>query len=205
MNFVVGYALINADYYFFYVLGVEKMKYLNKLIRHKMIEITICLLIIVVSFPVWGLWQNDNIAYAKSYDNTSYAYVNVSMYQNYEMYPMKDMEALKYLYPMKVTLEKSVVSSTHYALVMRVSKNSNIDLSEIKLSINNQVYFLNEHFYKEDDNYIYYLIDEGVLKELSKEYYLNIWLDENATLTQQKKTFLYDIVNLELNTNLTAI
>ncbi len=181
------------------------MKYLNKLIRHKIIEITICLLIIVVSFPVWGLWQNDNIVYAKTYDNTSYAYVNVSMYQNYEMYPMKDMEALKYLYPMKVTLEKSVVSSTHYTLVIRVSKNSNIDLSEIKLSINNQVYFLNELFYKEDDNYIYYLIDEGVLKELSKEYYLNIWLDENATLTQQKKTFLYDIVNLELNTNLTVI
>ena len=89
-------------------------------------EITICCILVISSVPLWNLWQNDNIAYAKTYENTSYAYVTVSRYQKYEMVPMKDQEALRYLYPMKVTLTKTLISDTHYTLVIRVSKKSNI-------------------------------------------------------------------------------
>ncbi|HIQ94414.1 TPA: hypothetical protein IAB29_04730 [Candidatus Ventrenecus stercoripullorum] len=181
------------------------MKYINRIIRRKIMEITICCILVISSVPLWNLWQNDNIAYAKTYENTSYAYVTVSRYQKYEMVPMKDQEALRYLYPMKVTLTKTLISDTHYTLVIRVSKKSNIDLSSIKVSINNQIYFLQDRFYKEDASYNYYLIEEGVLKEPEKDYSLNIWLDENATTEKQKKNFLYDIINLELNNDLPTI
>ena len=162
-------------------------------------------MIIIGSVPLWSLWQNSKVAYAKTYDHTSYAYVTVSMYQNYEMYPMKEEEALKHLYPMKVTLAKNLIADTHYTLVLRVSKKSNIDASFLKLSIDNQIYFLQERFYKEDDTYSYYLIEEGMLKDTEKEYSLNIWLDYNASITEQKKIFLYDIMNLELNEELQMI
>ena len=181
------------------------MKYINQLIRRKIVEITICCIIIIISVPLWNLWPKDTIAYAKTYDNTSFAYVTVSMYQHYQMVPMKDQEALKYLYPMKVTLAKNIIAETHYTLVIRVSKKSNIDLSTLKLSINNQIYFLKERFYKEDDTYNYYLIDEDALKEPEKEYSINIWLDENTTVETQNKNFLYDIINLELNKDLQNI
>ena len=196
---MIGYAPINQ------FKGGVRMRTINKIIRRKIVEITICLAIIICSAGLWGFWQNENIAYAKTYDTTSYAYVNVSQYQNYEMVPMKDQEALKYLYPMKVTLEKNIISETHYILAMRVAKSSNMDLSSIKLSIDNQVYFLQDRFYKEDNTYIYYLIDEGGLKEPTKEYYLNIWLDENASKTHQKQMFRYDFINLELNEELAML
>ena len=61
------------------------MRTINKIIRRKIVEITICLAIIICSAGLWGFWQNENIAYAKTYDTTSYAYVNVSQYQNYEI------------------------------------------------------------------------------------------------------------------------
>lgn len=181
------------------------MEYITRIIRRKIIEITVCCILIISSVPLWSLWKNNNIVYAKTYDNTSYAYVTVSRYQKYEMVPMKDQEALKYLYPMKVTLAKNLISDTHYTLVLRVSKKSNINLSSIKYSINNQIYFLKERFYEEDDTYSYYLLEEGILKETKKEYNLNIWLDYNTSTKEQQKLFLYDIINLELNKELQTI
>ena len=173
------------------------MKVINKIIRYKIAEIIFCVLIIVVSFFSWDYIPREGLDIAKMYDRTSLAYVDVSGYQNVKFYPMNDEAALKYLQPMSVSLNNETNINYSYHVGFRVSKDSTLDVNYIKYSIGNDKYLLNEHFYKEDNKYRYYLIDEGEIKASNKMYNIRLWLDENTPEEELGHVFKYSLLNFD--------
>lgn len=152
----------------------------------------------LVSFPIWGIWQDkESYSLAKLYSNTSLCNVSISQYQNYQMYPMKDDIAMHYLNPMKVTLSTNTTVNNQYTLVLRLSKHSTMNPDILKISINSQIYLLSSLYQKQDDNYSYYLIDQGTLTDI-KIYNINIWMDYDLSGNEDLNTTLtYDIINLD--------
>jgi len=168
------------------------MKNIQIIMRHKILEITLWLMLIIVSFPLWELWREREITKVSLYNN-SYAYVSVNSYQNYSLYPMKDEVAMKHLFPMKVEVKRDTIETSKYTLVFRINKKTSVDLDYLKFSVNDQIYFFRDRFWKEDQTYSYYLIDEHVLDEVTMVYYINIWLD--SLYSGSFETIDYDIVN----------
>ena len=173
------------------------MKNIDLLIRRQIVEILVCFFTLMGSYVLWNGMDNEYFAEAKIYDQTSLAYVTVQNYENYSFYPMNDEVALKHLQPMIV----SVVNDTHidsvYHLVFRVAKTSTLDPGTLHYSVDNEVFALQDHFYQEDDQYWYYLIDQGHMTGGSKEYVVRIWLNKNMASEEFGHVLNYTIMNLD--------
>lgn len=174
------------------------MKNINSIIRHKIIEITIAFLIIIVSFPLWQIFGDNNILkLASSYANSSVVFVDVINMQNYKFYPMKDESAMKHLVPMKVTLNNETVLYSSYYLVLAVNKKSSLDYNILKISINDSIVFLKDLYLKEDSNNYYFYISEGNLQASNTSILVNLWIDSAKENDSLEQSFYYEFLNLD--------
>lgn len=174
------------------------MKNINAIIRHKIIEITLAFLIIIVSFPIWQIFGNNNmLKLASSYADSSVVFVDVLNYQNYQFYPMKDEIALKHLVPMNVTLNNETVLSSSYYLVLAVDKSSTLTYDKMKISIDNEVLLLKDLYLKEDSQNYYFFLSKGNLQATNKNIFVNLWIDSDAQKESLEQTFHYKFLNLD--------
>lgn len=176
------------------------MKNINKVIRHKIIEITICLLFIIVSFPMWEIFmKEEQFVLASTYAQSSLVSTEIINNQNYSFYPISDDVAMKYLVPMEVTLKSSSTYHSFFSLVMKVDKRSSLSFKSFKISVDQRIYWLKDLYLYEDSDFIYFLLSQGDIQNSNHQeiFKINLWLDSQALYPEYDATFLYQIINLE--------
>lgn len=174
------------------------MNNLNKMIRTKVLEIFFVILFIIGTYIPWNsLHTSETYELLKRPNPTSYAYVDVIKYNNYEMYPMKDDTAIKMLMPNSLQVINSTYLDSGYSLGIRIKKESTLDYKTIKISFHEKVFYLKEFFTKEDENYYYFLLEQGSIKANTLSYDIKMWIEETPETNVYGKKLIYDFVNLD--------
>ena len=143
------------------------MKDIDKLIRHYVLEIVFTIVLVIVSIPVWNMFNNDDSAnIAKSYATMDYLYLDVNKYVGTK--ESKDI----------VSVVNNTNTERGYNLVLKLKKD-NVDDNTI-VTVNNEQYSLNDLDKETDKNYTYYSIKTGTLvanKECVTVEYKNTTID----------------------------
>lgn len=175
------------------------MKNVDYLIHRKIREILFCLLFLLVTSFVWYSHANSETTklMKQVVIPNSYAYVDVLKQNTYTMFPMDDDVALNRLIPTRVNMVNDSLSKTKYSFGLKVSKDSTLDYTCLKISLNSQISYLKDFYLTEDDDFYYFLLESGSLKGETREYQFKMWLDAEVQNEAQNQTFLYEFVNLE--------
>lgn len=179
---------------------MKEIKSINKLIISKIIEIMFSIAFIVVSIPLITNLNNSNaLKEAAAYDKISYNSLKIDNPINYDMYPMTNEDAINNLIPCKLTISNESNTSEKYTLILKISKKSTMDYKYLNISVDNEIYSLEELKYDEDDYNIIFKLEEGILVANNKTYLTKIWLNENANNDQQATTLSYSFDLLKKN------
>ena len=141
------------------------MKQIHKLINKLIIEITIMIVICVVSFFVFNTYKLDEV-----YEDVTYT--DIDVLQNEENIGINDFTSEAQI---KLTVSNESNTSEDYKVLL----TSEEDLSELedilRIKINNKEYLLRD--LKVANNY--FLIDKGNMKANIKEFELFFAVDED--------------------------
>jgi len=133
------------------------------------------------------LGLNENLVIVYNNDNT-----------DNEIYMMKDSEALKEDANI-ITVINNNTHNVNLDLLIRINKNSSLDLSYVKYFLNGVVMSFDK-IYLQDSLYYYYKlgsVDVDANGSLDNDFYL--WLKEGNVTDLSNKTFSYSIVFKENN------
>lgn len=179
------------------------VKDINKLIRNKILEIVF---IIVFVFVATSLWKSSNtghlLAMVSSTGNLSYTSLQIENPIQYEMFPMRDVDALKNLEPCVLVVSNDTYTEEDYLLVLKIDKSSTLDYHVLNLSLNGEVFALKDlPVLDEYENY-YFVLDENTLKGNQKQYKVQLWMDASTGNEMQAKSL---IMNFELMNEVTKM
>ncbi len=176
------------------------MNIFNKLIRIKYFEIFMSILFLFVGTLIWNSWRHsDAYKLMKEPLPSSFAYVEVLSDSNYEIFPMNDELAISNLAPYSVQLVNSTYLDSTYSFGIRVSKESTLDYHILKFSFQDQVGFLKDFYKSEDDEYYYFVFEEGNLTAAKISYDIKFWIDNESRDDFYGKTFQYEFINLDMS------
>ena len=126
------------------------MNNIDKLIRHYVLEILFTIVIVVISIPVWNMFNKSDVSkLASSYATMDYLYLNVA--KSVSSNGVTDV----------VSISNDTNTLRGYNLVLKTKKD-NIN-NDSTLVINNKKYSLNDLEHTNDKEYIYYNIKAGNL------------------------------------------
>ena len=168
------------------------MKNINKIIHWKIVEITLLISIIIVSFPIWKtLEKNEVLSIASSYSNVQFSHLEVSNYALGSMFPISNEQALKNIEPTSIKVINDTKTTEDYSLYIKVSKNSTLDYNCLNIALNNKIAALNEFILSEDEENYYFLLESNTIAGEIKEYSFMLWMDEKTDNSMQGKTLTY--------------
>ncbi len=124
----------------------------DKMIRGKVIEIIIVVILVIATIPVW---QNFNKKMSSADITTLKDYnlkFSVSNTDNSDI----------------VTISNDYYNNKSYKLLMKVNKD--LDINSSKLVINNILYSLNDFTKYEEDDYYYYILANNYISGTSISY-----------------------------------
>ena len=143
------------------------MKDINKLIRHYVIEIIIAVAIVVVSYPVWQVFDKSEAAsIAKSYAQMDYVYMDIE-----KRVSSVDFED-------QIALINDTNTKRGYKLVVNIDKEKVTD--DMIITINDNQIKAEDLKFDEDNDKYYYELTKGVIKGEHIDYtirYLNSDVD----------------------------
>ena len=168
------------------------MKNIDKIIHLKLVEITLMLVIIIISFPLWQkLNLNDVMTTAALYDNARYTYIKVENHSNGPMFPISDEEALTELTPSFLKLTNETNTSEDFTIMMKISKSSSIDYHCLNIAIDHQKQSLKNLYLFDDADNFYFSLKSDQIKGETKEYAFLIWMDATTGNEMMGKTLSY--------------
>lgn len=179
------------------------MERINRLIHFKFFEIAIMILVIVISFPLWKkLNIDETIATAAFYSKAKFSYIEVENQNQGSMFPIKTEEILNTETKTKIKVTNETKTSEEYNLLLKLNKNSTLDYHCLNIALNNEVSTLEEKYYYEDLDNIYFSLTIDTINAECKEYEFLIWLDyDRAENDMQGKVLNYQFELLQ-GTNL---
>ncbi len=156
-------------------------------------DILITLFLVLVSIPIWLSFDLTELEEAKKYDN--YNYINYEYLNNphYTLMSVSDDYGLKNIETQDIVVYNYTKADATYTLVLRIDKNSTINIEDIRLNVNFEVQALTNYRFYEDSKYYYYIIDSDSIQGSSQKYVLSMWNAENIE-QDINKTFDYDFV-----------
>lgn len=168
------------------------MKNINKIIHHKIFEIFLAVTVIFVSFPIWkSLNINDHIATAAFYNEAQYTFMEVLDNQVNNLFPIEDELALKNLKRTNITVKNETRTKEEYTLLLKISKDSTIDISVLKVSVHNNIYSLKDILLLEDEEFYYFTLATDSLSGDAKQYNFLMWMNSETGNEMQGKTISY--------------
>ena len=172
---------------------IISMKQINKLIYGKIIEISVLIAIILVSFPLWKkLDIKDYLSTAAFYEEAQYSYLEIENYPIDLMYPISTIYAIKNLQPTIIKVKNETLTQEDYTLTLKIAKDSSLDYNCLNISLNNKVKSLKETLISEDEENFYFSLASDTIIGEEKEYKFLIWMDEKTGNEMQGKTLNYD-------------
>ncbi len=187
LTFLLLYAIIKA-----YSGGICVNR-INRLKISIYKDILITLFLVLVSIPIWLSFDLTELEEAKKYDN--YNYINYEYLNNphYTLMSVSDDYGLKNIETQDIVVYNYTKADATYTLVLRIDKNSTINIEDIRLNVNFEVQALTNYRFYEDSKYYYYIIDSDSIQGSSQKYVLSMWNAENIE-QDINKTFDYDFV-----------
>lgn len=168
------------------------MKNINKIIHFKMIEISILIAVIMISFPIWKtLEKKEMFSIVDSYADVQFSYLEIKDNQKSGMYPMKNETALKEIQPTELRIINETKTEEAYVLYMSISKSSTLDYHCLNIALNNEVKPLSSLLSTEDDENYYFSITNGTLVGETRSILFQMWMDETTGNEMQGKTLSY--------------
>lgn len=164
-------------------------KEINKILK----DMILVLSFVLISIPLWknfeGKQQFANIA--EYYEKYTPSTINLNIERNFKLnniIPLSDSEGIK-TDPALISIVSNSKNKYFFKLYLAFDKTSTIDYNFIKLKVNNNIVLLNELENKQDDDKIYFLLDDNNISSNSKiDYQINLWLDSKTGNDMQGKS-----------------
>lgn len=168
------------------------MKNIDKLIHWKLFEITLLVVVIVLSFPIWKqLSIDDSLATAASYNNVQYTHLDIKEYPKSLMFPVNNKYALENLKKTKIKIINDTKIIEEYTLLLKISKTSSLDYHCLNVAINQNALPLEKYYFTEDTNNYYFALAKDSIIAETKNYDFLMWMDEKTGNEMQGKTLNY--------------
>lgn len=164
---------------------------LNRLIIAKLVEIVFVCAFVYISITLHQTLQNlQSVAYVPSMDRLNYTSLVVENPIHYLMFPMDNDVAMQKLEPTRLRIINESLTEEAYTLVLEISKNSTLDFHCLNISIDKEIFALQDLTKKEDSNNIYFILDEDSIIGSTKEYEIKLWMDAATGNEMQNKDLI---------------
>lgn len=174
---------------------MEIIRDINKLIIKKEIEIAFVICFLIVSI---FLWKNNNTqSVIAAFQDLSYTNLNIENSIDYSMFPMTDEDAMKNLNPCYITVSNDTYSLEDYTLVFVVNKSSTLDYHFLNISVNNEIYSLNDLETIESEEEVSFILARDSIVGDMETYVVRLWLNTMAGNDMQNKELImyFDLLN----------
>ena len=170
------------------------MERLNKLQRRLYQDVIITLLLVIISIPVWLNFELTSVAkIASGYDNYNYVQYELLNDASKMVLPYEDDEALIKCETQDLIVYNNSNTLEDYSLVLKINKDTTLNLNNIRINVNYEVDYLNEYEVFEDTISYYYILDKDSIVADAYKYNVSIWNEDISA----KDTFLdYELVVL---------
>ena len=127
-------------------------------IRRYIIEIIITIVFVIITVPIWDSFTNN------SHILSAYNSINVVLdFDGFSMLTNSDKDNYKTIKPSNISIRNITDEKQNYSLYYTYAKKSTIPYDDLFISINDNIYSLNEIKYIEDSDYYYFLIESNDL------------------------------------------
>ncbi len=168
------------------------MKKIDKIIHWKLLEISIMVAIMMISFPLWKkLEVKEVMTTAAFFENANYTQLKVEEFANGPMFPLKDTDALNLLKPTKINLINETKTKEDYTILMKVSKSSSLDYHYLNIALDKKIKKLEDIYLSDDADYFYFNISADTIKGEIREHDFLIWMDCKTGNDMMGKTLSY--------------
>lgn len=179
------------------------MKQINQIIHFKIFEISIMILVIILSFPLWKkLNIDETIATAAYYNKATFSYLDIEEPKKGPMVPIPTHEILNSEKKTKIKVINDTKTQEEYNLLLKLDKKSTLDYHCLNIEFANEVTPLEEKYYYEDEEYIYFSLIIDTIYAEQKDYDFMIWLDYYRTGNDMQGKMLNYNFELLKGTNL---
>lgn len=174
------------------------VKDINKLIITKVVEI-----VFVVGFVFLAsyLWRSKNaqdfFSSIVSFSNLYYTNFTIENPIDYSMFPMLDEDAMQNLKPCTIKVMNETYTSENYVLVLKINKESTMDYHFLHISINDEIYSLNNLKQAEEEEEIVFVLAKDNVVGSTKIYEIRLWLNSLTGNEMQGKNLImhFDLIN----------
>lgn len=168
------------------------MKRIDKIIHWKLLEISIMISVILVSFPLWKYLEIDEVmTTAAFYDDARYTYLSVEETEQGPMFPLKNEDALRELKPSKLRLINETKTQEEYTIALKVNKTSSLDYHCLNIAFDQKVEKLEDLYFSDDADYFYFVLKTDTIRGEIKEHNFLIWMDASTGNEMMNKTLSY--------------
>ena len=95
------------------------MRKIDNIIHWKLVEITIMLAVIMISYPLWKTLNiGSHLATAAFYEGATYTTLEVDTRAQGPMFPMEDEKAIQTLNPMTIKVKNDTLTKETYTLLI---------------------------------------------------------------------------------------
>lgn len=171
---------------------------INKLIVKKVLEIVFLFFFVFFATFLWRTSGKEYLlASVSGKERLNYTDLQIENPIQYEMYPMRNQEALSRLKPCILTVSNNTYTEESYMLVLRIAKSSSLDYKVLNLSINGVVSSLTDLPRLEETEDYYFVLDQNSMKGSEKKYHVLLWMDASTGNEMQSKSLFmgFEIMN----------
>lgn len=157
------------------------MKIINREIFRISIELISLICLIVFTYFWWSKLNITQYAdFVKQGSKPSLELKLIQRIENYNLFPLSDELAIENIMPGIIRVENYTSVAKNYNLIFMIDKNdTTLDYNIIKVSINDEIYYLKDIDREEDMEVVYFIFNEDTVKDY-KDYQIRIWMDEEA-------------------------
>jgi len=163
------------------------VKNLNNLEKTLYKDIFMTVFLVLVSIPIWLNFSVSALAAeANYYDNYNYVKYEFLNEASKTLLTYTDSEALRKCETQDILIYNYSNTLDNYSLLLKIRKNSSVNLDQIKINVNYQIDYLNNyHVYEDAENY-YFVIDSNDIVASSQKYIISMWnIDNNLTYNNE--------------------
>lgn len=170
------------------------MDRLNKLERRLYQDIIITVLFVIISIPVWLNFELTSVAgIAQAYDNYKFVRYELLNDASKIISSYEDAEALMECETQDLIVYNESNTLENYSLVLKVSKNTMMNLNDIRINVNYNVDYLNNYEVYDDEVSYYYILDKESIVADAHKYVISMW---NKNVESQPAILDYELVVL---------
>lgn len=168
------------------------MEKIDKIIYWKLIEISLLISVVIISFPLWKkLEWNDFFTTAAFYSEAQYSYLEVSNYPKGPMFPISNEIALKNINQTTLSVINDTLTEEEYTLLLKITKDSTLDYHCLNVALNNKISALENKYIMENEEYWYFKLSSDTILGETKTLNFIMWMDEKTGNEMQGKTLNY--------------